>query len=49
MACSCGKGRAARESYTVRLPGGLKVVKSSEAAAKSFAARHPGSTVVKGG
>lgn len=48
MACSCGKGRAKRDSYTVKLPGGLTVTKSSEAAATAFAARHPGSKVSKG-
>ena len=45
MACACSKNR---QTYTVKLPGGLKVTKSSEAAAMAFAAKHPGSTVVKG-
>jgi hypothetical protein len=31
----------------VKLPGGMKVNKSTEAAALAFAAKHPGSTVVK--
>lgn len=48
MACSCGKGKAKRESYTVILPGSMKVTKTSEAAAVAFAAKHPGSKVVKG-
>lgn len=42
----CG-AKKKRESYTVQLPGGLKVNKTSEAAAKSFATRHPGSKVIK--
>lgn len=48
MACSCGKGKAKRETYKVKLPGGLEVTKTSEAAAVAFAARHPGAKVVKG-
>jgi hypothetical protein len=47
MGCACGKGKAKRETYTVKLPGGLKVTKTSEAAATAFAAKHPGSTVSK--
>lgn len=51
MACSCGKkrtgGAAASTSYTVKLPGGLKITKPSEAAALAFAAKHPGATVKK--
>lgn len=46
MACGC-KGKAKRERYTVTLPGGLKVTKTSEAAAVAFSARHPGSKVAK--
>ncbi len=47
MGCNCkGKG-AKRESYKVKLPGGLEVTKTSEAAAVAFAAKHPGSTVKK--
>lgn len=46
MACSC-KGGAKREKFTVKLPGGLTVTKTSEAAAVSFAAKHPGATVTK--
>jgi hypothetical protein len=45
MACSC-KGKT-RETFTVKLPGGLSVTKASEAEAKTFAAKHPGSTVTK--
>ncbi len=45
--CSCGKKKGG-EKFTVKLPGGLKVTKSSEAAALAFAARHPGATVSKG-
>jgi hypothetical protein len=47
MACACGKNRAKREKYQVVLPGGMKVSKTSEAAAKAFAIKHPGSKVVK--
>jgi hypothetical protein len=46
--CSrCGKNRTKRESFTVKLPGGLTVTKNSQAAAVAFAAKHPGSTVSK--
>jgi hypothetical protein len=31
----------------VQLPGGLRVTKSTEAAATQFAAKHPGAKVVK--
>lgn len=48
IACACGKGAKNRQKYTVKLPGGLKIEKSSEAEAKSFSAKHPGSTVTKG-
>lgn len=41
--CSCNK----RKKYTVKLPGGMSVNKPTEAAALAFAAKHPGSTVVK--
>lgn len=47
MGCNCGKGKASREKFTVKLPGGLEVTKTSEAAALAFAARHPGAKVVK--
>jgi len=46
MACAC-KNKGKRERYTVTLPGGLSITKSSEAEAKSFSAKHPGSKVVK--
>lgn len=46
MACAC-KGARNRATYTVKLPGGLKVTKSSEQEAAKFAAKHPGSTVIK--
>lgn len=45
MGCAC---REKRERYTVQLPGGLKITKTSEAAALAFAAKHPGATVRKG-
>lgn len=47
MGCSCGKGKAKREIYTVKLAGGLKVTKTSEAAALAYSAKHPGSKVIK--
>lgn len=47
MACACGKGKAKRETYKVKLPGGMTVTKTSEAAATAFAAKHPGATVSK--
>lgn len=43
MACACKKGKA----YVVKLPGGLEVTKTTEAAATAFAAKHPGSKVIK--
>lgn len=39
--CACGKKR---EQYEVVLSGGIKIKKPTEAAAKAFAARHPGAT-----
>lgn len=46
MACSC-KGAKNRKRFQVELPGGLKVEKTSEAAAVAFAAKHPGAKVIK--
>jgi len=46
MACSCGKAKN-RGTYKVTLPGGLVVNKSTQEAATSYAAKHPGSTVKK--
>lgn len=46
MGCAC-KGAKNRQTYKVKLPGGLTVTKSSEAAATAFAAKHPGSKVIK--
>lgn len=46
MACGCGKARN-RERFVITLPGGLKVEKTSEVAARNFAAKHPGATVSK--
>lgn len=48
MGCAC-KNRGKRETYTVTLPGGLKVTKNSEKEATTFAGRHPGATVKKTG
>lgn len=45
MACAC-KNKD-RKTYQVQLPGGMKVKKTSEAAALAFAAKHPGSKVIK--
>lgn len=45
MGCACGKKR---EKYVVQLPGGLRITKTSEAAARDFAAKHPGAKVIKG-
>ncbi len=47
--CNCGKNKAKRGSYLVKLPGGMKITKTSEAAALAFAAKHPGSKVIKPG
>lgn len=44
MACAC---KNKRKTYQVQLPGGMKVSKTSEAAALAFAAKHPGSKVIK--
>lgn len=50
MACSC-KNRKNRDGstgqYSVKLKGGITIKKGSEAEAKAFSAKHPGSTVVK--
>lgn len=46
MGCSCRDAKN-RKNYVVKLPGGLKVTKTSEAAALAFAAKHPGATVQK--
>ena len=45
MACACrDKGK---KKFKVRLAGGMTVTKNTEAEALAFAAKHPGSTVVK--
>lgn len=46
MGCKCGDGNK-RKIVTVQLPGGLKITKSSEAAALQFAAKHPGAKIIK--
>jgi hypothetical protein len=46
MGCSC-RGAKDRKRYTIQLPGGLKITKSSEAEALAFAAKHPGSRIIK--
>lgn len=45
MACAC-KGKK-NGSFKVELPGGLKIVKKTEAEAVQYAAKHPGSKVIK--
>jgi hypothetical protein len=48
MGCGpCAAKAARRKTYKVKLPGGLVITKSSEAAAVSYAAAHPGSKVIK--
>lgn len=44
MACAC---KNKNKRYTVQLKGGLKITKSSEAEAIAYAAKNPGSTVIK--
>ena len=46
--CSCRNKGGARDKFTITLPGGLKITKTTQAAATAFAAKHPGSTVSKG-
>lgn len=46
MPCAC-KDRAKRGTFKVKLPGGLEVNKSTEAAATAYAAKHPGAKVIK--
>lgn len=46
MACAC-RDKAKRQTYKVKLPGGLTVPKSSLAEATTYAAKHPGATVIK--
>lgn len=41
--CSCKN----KKTFKVKLPGGMEVTKSSEAAALAFAAKHPGAKVIK--
>lgn len=41
--CSC-KGKIS-DRYAVILKSGLKITKSSKAAAEAYAAKHPGATV----
>lgn len=46
MACAC-KNKGKRETYKVKLMGGLTVTRTTEAEAKAYAAKHPGATVTK--
>lgn len=43
--CNCGNKK--RETWIITTPGGLRVTRTSKAAADSFAAKHPGSTVTQ--
>jgi hypothetical protein len=43
MGCSCRD----KKKFKVKLPGGLEVTKTTEAAAVDFASKHPGAKVVK--
>lgn len=44
MACGCSKKR---QVFKIKLPGGLTIQKTTEAEATAYAAKHPGSTVIK--
>lgn len=46
IACAC-RDKKNRETFKVKLPGGLTVPKTTEAQATAYAAKHPGSTVIK--
>lgn len=46
MACSC-RDKKNRETYKIKLAGGLTVTRNTEAEAKAYAAKHPGATVTK--
>jgi hypothetical protein len=46
VACACKKNKLAPK-FKVKLAGGMTVTKGSEAEAREFAAKHPGSTVIK--
>lgn len=46
MACPC-KNKGKRETFKIKLPGGLTVTKNSQAEATAYAAKHPGSVVTK--
>lgn len=57
MSTSAGKGEGSklpcpcknkkRETYKVKLPGGMTVTRTTQEAATAYAAKHPGSTVTK--
>lgn len=46
MSCAC-KNKGKRETYKVKLPGGLTITRNTQAEATAYAAKHPGSTVTK--
>lgn len=46
MACPC-KNKGKRETYKVKLKGGLTVTRNTLAEATAYAAKHPGATVSK--
>lgn len=43
--CNCNKSKS--ERFKIKLPGGMTVTKRTEGEATAFAAKHPGSTVIK--
>lgn len=45
MGCACKDKN--RKKFVVKLPGGLTVRRNTESAALAYAAKHPGSTVIK--
>lgn len=50
MGCACRNRKnkdGSTGQYSVKLKGGITIKKGSETEAKAFAAKHPGSTVVK--
>lgn len=47
MACGCSKNKGKRETYKIKLAGGLTVTRNTQAEAAAYAAKHPGSVVTK--
>lgn len=46
MACGCA-AKKNRETYKIKLKGGLTVTRNTLAEATAYAAKHPGATVTK--